>query len=61
MGVLNHLIAPKRPARKKLAASLRSPLGALMLPQIDRLALTAGAVPTVGPTGSAWSRASASP
>lgn len=57
MGVLNHLIAPKRPARKKLAASLRSPLGALLLPQIDRLGLTAGAVPTVGPTGSAWSRA----
>ncbi len=57
MGVLNHLIAPRRPARKQLAAALRSPLGALLLPQFERLGLAAGTVPSHGPTGSAWSRA----
>jgi hypothetical protein len=57
MGVLDHLIAPKRPKRKTLSAALRSPLGTLLLPQFDRLGLPAGAVPHVGPTGSAWSRA----
>lgn len=57
MGVLNHLIAPRRPARKQLAAALRSPLGTLLLPQFERLGLVAGTVPIHGPTGSAWSRA----
>jgi len=57
MGVLNHLIAPRRPARKQLAATLRSPLGGLLLPQFEALGLHAGAVPSQGPTGSAWSRA----
>ncbi len=57
MGVLNHLIAPRRPGRKHLAATLRSPLGALLLPQIERLGMVAGAMPSDGPTGSAWSRA----
>ena len=57
MGVLDHLIAPRRPRRKQLSATLRSPLGALLLPQFERLGLTAGAVPSHGPTGSAWSRA----
>lgn len=56
MGVLNHLIAPKRPKRKTLAATLRSPLGALLLPQFERLGLPAGELPHRGPTGSAWSR-----
>ncbi len=57
MGVLNHLIAPRRPARRQLAATMRSPLGALLLPQFERLGLNAGEVPSHGPTGSAWSRA----
>ncbi len=57
MGVLNHLIAPRRPARRHLAATLRSPLGALLLPQIERLGLSVGETPGDGPTGSAWSRA----
>lgn len=56
MGVLDHLIAPKRPKRKSLAATLRSPLGMLLLPQFERLGLTAGTVRYDGPTGSAWSR-----
>lgn len=56
MGVLDHLIAPKRPKRKTLAATLRSPLGALLLPQFERLHLPAGELPHDGPTGSAWSR-----
>lgn len=56
MGVLDHLIAPKRPKRKTLAATLRSPLGALLLPQFERLGLPAGELPQNGPTGSAWSR-----
>lgn len=56
MGVLDHLIAPKRPKRKTLAATLRSPLGVLLLPQFDRLGLPAGDLPVEGPTGSAWSR-----
>lgn len=57
MGVLNHLIAPRRPARKRLAASPRSPLSGLLLSQFEALGLRAGAVPSHGPTGSAWSRA----
>ncbi len=57
MGVLNHLIAPKRLARKHLAATLRSPLGVLLLPQLERLGLRAGEAPGSGPIGSAWSRA----
>ncbi|MEH3159384.1 MAG: hypothetical protein PGN08_10945 [Sphingomonas taxi] len=56
MGVLNHLIAPRRPGRKQLGAALRSPLGALLLAQFERLGLGAGAVPADGATGSAWSR-----
>ncbi len=56
MGVLDHLIAPKRPKRRTLAATLRSPLGALLLPQFERLGLPAGDLPHDGPTGSAWSR-----
>lgn len=56
MGVLDHLIAPKRPKRKTLAATLRSPLGTLLLPQFERLGLPAGELPHHGPTGSAWSR-----
>lgn len=57
MGVLTHLIAPKRPARKHLAATLRSPLGVLLLPQLERLGFRAGEAPGSGPVGSAWSRA----
>jgi len=57
MGALNHLIAPRRPARQQPGVTRRSPLGALLLTQLERLGMPAGAVPTQGPTGSAWSRA----
>lgn len=57
MGVLNHLIAPKRQRRKQLSATLRSPLGGLLLPQFDQLGHAASTLPVHGPTGSAWSRA----
>ncbi|NYD90577.1 hypothetical protein [Sphingomonas melonis] len=57
MEVLNHLIAPRRTAVMRLPDRPRSPLGALLLPQFERLGCVAGALPHDGPTGSAWSRA----
>lgn len=57
MGVLNHLIVPKRSMRRNLSAALRSPLGTLLLQQFERLGHTAGTVPVDGETGSSWSRA----
>lgn len=63
MGVLDHLIAPKRAARGRrapaeaTAAVASAPLDALLSTQFTRLGLTPGAVPAQGPTGSSWSRA----
>ncbi|EZP55317.1 hypothetical protein [Sphingomonas sp. RIT328] len=56
MGILNHLIAPRR-AGAMHAALAQVPLGALLLPQFERLGRAAGRLPEGGPTGSAWSRA----
>jgi hypothetical protein len=57
MGVLNHLIAPRRAPGALLPVPSCSPLGTLLLPQFARLGCVAGALPDHGPTGSAWSRA----
>lgn len=59
MGVLDHLIAPKRAARGRRTADTAAgaPLDALLASQFATLGLTPGAVPADGPTGSSWSRA----
>jgi len=57
MGVLNHLIAPRRSVARALPPPARAPLGLLLLPQFERLGCVAGTLPPHGPTGSAWSRA----
>ena len=59
MGVLDHLIAPKRAPRSRRAAAPipSAPLDALLTAQFETLGLAPGEVPAQGPTGSSWSRA----
>lgn len=59
MGVLDHLIAPKRASRASRAAATipNAPLDALLAAQFATLGLAPGEVPANGPTGSSWSRA----